>query len=329
VPFIADSKSKLLAGVRAFFSKTPVRMVLLLAVAMFLAVGAYRPNSLNKMAIVNIAILTILLSIASAGQTMVLIGGGMDFSVGAVMSSAAVMTTYIMMGEEGHFIQLLVLALGMGALVVFLNGFCTVKIGLPAMIVTMAISNIVSRMQYVLTEGSVLGYPSKPLVFTVTGRLLGGWFPVALMYVCIVFPIVFYLLNYSRYGRQLYLSGSNPVAAALCGFKVNKIRILSYVFSGMLSAFAGILGAAYLNNARCDVFKDYAFNSLIAVIIGGTSFAGGIGSFVWSVAGALLLTVISNSLTILQFSQPLRNLAYGAIMVLLLVTYNRAKRVRQ
>ena len=95
-----------------------------------------------------------LLSISASGQTIVLIGGNIDFSVGSVMSAAAILTTYTMNSQSGRFPQVLVMALSMGAVVGLCNGFCVVKIGLPPMIVTMAISNIVTRLQYVLTQGA-------------------------------------------------------------------------------------------------------------------------------------------------------------------------------
>lgn len=318
-----------LTAVKNFFTKTPARMVVTLSIAMYLITGIFKPLSINQTAIVNIIMLTVLLSIACAGQTLVLISGGLDFSVGAVMSSAAIITAYVMRGQEGHFLQVLFLSLAVGALVGLLNGVCSVKIGLPAMIVTMAISSVVSRMQYVFTQGSVTGYPAKGFITTVIGKQLGGWIPNILFYALLIYPIVFFLLNFSRFGRQLFLVGNNPIAANLSGVKVNKVKILAYVFSGMLSAFAGMLGAAYKGSAACDVFNDYSFTALVAVIVGGTSFDGGVGSFTGSIAGALLMTVISNTLTIFNLSQPMRNLINGLVMVLLLVTYNRKKSVRQ
>ena len=307
----------------------PAKMVSILALVMFFVTGAFYPASLNQDAIVNILTAGILLSIAAAGQTMVLISGGLDFSVGAVMSASAIMTAYIMKSQDGMFLPVLVLCLAMGALVGLVNGFCTVKIGLPAMIVTMAISNVVSRLQYVFTEGSVQGRPGRDFVVTVVGRFFGNRLPNILMYAAIIYPIVFFLLNFSRFGRQVYLVGNNPTAANLNGVKVNKIRILTYVFSGMLAAFAGMLGCAYIGTARCDVFNDYAFISLVAVIVGGTSFAGGVGRYTGTIAGAILITILSNSLTIFQLSQPLRNIINGLIMVLLLVIYSHSKNVRQ
>ena len=312
-----------------FVQASPARMVSILAAAMFLAAGAYYPSSLNQDAVVNLITAGILLSVAAAGQTIVLISGGLDFSVGAVMSASAIMTAYIMQARDGMFFQVLALCLLMGAAVGFVNGFCTVKIGLPAMIVTMAISNVVSRLQYVFTEGSVQGRPGQDFTFTFVGRFFGNRLPMSLMYAAIIFPIVFFLLNISRFGRQVYLVGNNPTAANLNGVRVNQIRILAYVFSGMLSAFAGMLGCAYIGTARCDMLNDYAFTSLVAVIVGGTSFAGGVGRYSGSIAGAFLMTILSNSLTIFQFSQPLRYIINGFMMVLLLVVYSHERSVRQ
>jgi ribose transport system permease protein len=137
------------------------------------------------------------------------------------------------------------------------------------------------------------------------------------------------LLNRSRFGKQLYIMGNNPTAAELTGVKVNTIRVLMYVFSAMLAAFTGMLGAGYMKMARCQVFDEYAFNSLVAVIVGGTAFTGGIGTFNGTIAGALLMTVMSNGLTVLALSQPIRNIVQGVVMVLLLIVYNRASAVRQ
>ena len=141
-----------------FVKKSPARMAFIIAALLYGITAIINPAAFNQSAIGSIIMLTLLLSFASAGQTIVLIGGGMDFGVGAVMSSAAILTTTIMNAQDGKFFILLIVALTMGALVGLLNGICTVKIGLPPMIVTMAISNVVTRMQYVLTQGSPMGY---------------------------------------------------------------------------------------------------------------------------------------------------------------------------
>jgi ribose transport system permease protein len=329
---MSSTKSTLTLGQRSklFMQKSPARMAFLIALVLYAITVMISPGSLNASAIGSIVMLTLLLSIASAGQTIVLIGGGMDFGVGAVMSSAAILTTTIMNSQDGRFFPLLFAALAMGATVGLLNGICTVKIGLPPLIVTMAISNVITRMQYVLTQGSPMGYASPSFIKSVTSKLFGLQFlPSIILYGLIIIPLVFYLLNHSRFGKQVYLLGNNPVAARLNGVNINRIQILTYVFSGMFAAFAGMLGAAYMNAARCQIFDEYAYNSLIAVIIGGTSFSGGVGTYTGSIAGSLVMVVLSNLLTAMGLAQPTRNVFMGLIMIVLLILYNREKKVRQ
>lgn len=313
-----------------FVQRNPALMAFIIGVLLYGVTVLISPTSLNRSAIRSIIMLTLLLSFTSAGQTIVLIGGGMDFSVGAVMSSAAILTTTIMNRQNGHFLELFVVAVAMGALVGFINGVCSVKIGLPAMIVTMAISNVVSRMQYVLTQGRPMGYASPAFIYSVTSDWLGvSFLPSIVWYALILIPLTYFLLNGSRFGKQVYLIGNNPTAARLNGIKVARVQILTYVFSGMLAAFSGMLGAAYMNAARCDIFSEYAYSSLIAVIIGGTSLAGGTGSYTGSIAGSLVMVVLSNLLTAMGLASELRNISLGLIMILLLIMYNREKKVRQ
>lgn len=314
--------------IRVFVQSSPARMAVIISVLLFAATVAINPKSLNLNSFSSILLLTLLLSFASAGQTMVLIGGGLDFTVGAVMSAAAILTTYVMGGQDGKFLLVFVLAMVMGAAVGLLNGLCAVKIELPPMIVTMAISNVVTRMSYVLTAGTFSGYAGPSFVESVIGKVF-GFLPKLTLYALILIPLILFLLNRSRFGKQLFLMGNNPTAAQLTGVNVNRIRILMYVFSAMLAAFAGMVGAAYMKTARCQIFDEYAFSSLVAVIVGGTAFTGGIGSFAGSMAGALLMTVLSNGLTVLALSQPVRNLVQGVVMILLLIMYNRARAVRQ
>ena len=316
------------ARAKSFIQASPARMALILALLLFVLTIIINPKGFNSVAIGSIILMTILLAISASGQTMVLIAGGVDFGVGSVMSAAAILTTYTMNGENGHFLQVFVLAMLMGIAIGLANGYCVVKIGLPPMIVTMAISNVVTRLQYVFTAGSPSGYASPLFVKTVTGRI-GGLIPYIVFYAMIIFPLVLFVLNRSRFGKSMYLVGNNKTAARLNGIAVNRVIILTYVFSGVLSAFAGMLGAAYMNTARCQIFDDYAFTSLVAVIVGGTSFNGGIGTFAGTISGALLMTVLSNALTTLGLSQPMRNILNGVIIILLLIMYNRSKAVRQ
>ena len=303
-------------------------MAVIIAVLLYLITIVIVPTALSARALTTIGMLVILLSFAAAGQTIVLIGGGLDLSVGAVMSSAAIITAAVMNGQDGNFIPAFFAVIAMGAAIGLVNGVCTTKIGLPPLIVTLVISNVVSRLQYVLTEGRPFGFPSPLFIQSIIYRFFGH-IPSLVLYAFVFFPLVFYLLNRSGFGRQLYLVGNNAEAARLSGINVNKIKVLSYVFSGMFAAFAGMLGAGFRQIVQCQMFDNYAFESLIAVIIGGTTFAGGVGTYSGSIAGSLVMVVLSNMLTTLGFSPPIRNIVFGGVLLLLLVMYNRKKPVRQ
>lgn len=308
--------------------KSPTTVAYLLSALLFVITIIINPQGFNNMFIGSLILLTILLAISSAGQTIVLIGGGMDFSVGAVMSAAAIITCTVMDKQDGMFLPILIICLLMGAGVGLLNGLFAVKIGLPAMIVTMAVSNIVTRLQYVLTAGSPAGWAGPTFIYSVIHRYF-DLIPSIVLYAAVFFPIVFWLLQRSRFGKQVYLVGNNKQAAYLTGVKVNWVIVATYVISGMMSAFAGILGAGYKATARADIFGEYAFTSLVAVIVGGTTFSGGVGTYGGTIAGALLMTVLSNLLTTLGLPQTLRDILNGLIIILLLMMYNRSKAVRQ
>jgi len=314
--------------VRLFIRHSPARMAVIIAILLYGATVLMVPTALNMGAISSIIMLTLLLSFASAGQTIVLIGGGLDFTVGAVMSTSAILTVNIMNNQDGMFLPAFIAVMLMAVTVGLINGFCTVKIGLPALIVTLAISNVISRLQYVFTQGSPTGYAGPAFVSTVTSRIFTH-IPSLALYALIIFPLVFYILNRSRYGRQLYLVGNNATAAGLTGINVNRVKILSYVISAMFAGFAGMLAAGYMQRAQCQMFDDYAYNSLIAVIVGGTAFSGGVGTYTGTIAGSLLMVVLTNMLTALFLPQPIRNIVMGVILVLLLLFYNRKKAVRQ
>ena len=322
------AKQSLTQRVKTFAKVSPALMAALISVLLYTFTVIMRPASLSVGALSTLFIMAILLSIASAGQTLVLIGGGLDFTVGAVMSSAALLTTTIMHSQDGRVLPALGAVLFLGAAVGLLNGICTVKIGLPALVVTMAISNVLTQVTFAFLGGNQGRFAGPAFIQSIIHRFFGV-IPAISLYALGFFPLVFYILYRSRFGKQLYLVGNNPTAARLVGINVNRVKVLSYVLSGMFSGFAGMLGAGLMQTARNQMFDVYAYHSLIAVIVGGTSFAGGVGTFTGSMSGSLLMVVLNNMLTALQLSQPIRNITLGAVMVLLLIMYNRRKSVRQ
>ena len=313
---------------KSFVQRSPTRMAVIIALLIYGFTVYMVPTALNVNALGTLLMLTLLLSFASAGQTIVMIGGGIDLTVGAVMSSSAVITTVIMDAQDGRVLQVFAVVMALGATVGFINGICTNRIGLPPLIVTLAIGNVVTQMSYLYTGGTPWGWVGPAFVSTVTHRFF-GFIPSLTLYALVIIPLVFYILYRSRFGRQLFLVGTSNEAARLCGINVNKVKVISYIISGMFSAFTGMLAVAMWRSSRNQMFDAYAFNSLIAVVVGGTAFSGGIGSYSGTIAGAMLMTMLNNCLTALNISGPVRNVVFGIVLALLLVMYNRKKPVRQ
>lgn len=317
--------------IRYFMKHNQIGMALFISAFLFVGTIVVNPRSLNPVAIGSILSLSSMLLIASAGQTLVIISDGIDMSVGATISMTALITVGIMAGTDsiGRMFLALVCCIAAGAAVGLLNGVGAVKAGLPPMVVTLYLSNIVTRLQYVFTGGqpehtSVPGWYKN----LITTRLFGV-LPTIVFFAILFFVLVTFLLARTRYGQQLILTGNNNRAAFLSGIKTTKVKMLNYTVAGMLGGLAGFIGAGNSGFIKCSTYDSMTMDSIVAVVVGGTLLSGGKGSYGSTAAGALLLIILSNSLAVLQVSDSMKNLIMGVVLIILLTAYNRAKPVRQ
>lgn len=324
-------KSNASSRIQTFAKNNQIGMALLISAVLFLITIILNPKSLNPVAFGSILSLTSMLLIASAGQTLVIISDGIDMSVGATMSMTALITVAVMQGKDsiGLMFLAMVVCLVVGAVIGLCNGIGSVRAGLPPMVVTLYISNIVTRLQYVFTGGTP-EYTSVPDWFRklITTRLF-GFFPTIVFFAVAFLVVVFFLLSRTRYGQQLTLTGNNNRAAFLTGIKTTKVKMLNYTIAGMLGGLAGFIGAGNSGFIKCGTYDSMTMDSIVAVVIGGTLLSGGKGSYVGTAAGALLLIILSNGLAVLQVSDSMKNLIMGVVLIILLTAYNRAKPVRQ
>lgn len=320
----------LMTKVKYFAKNNQIGMALIISLLLFATNVIINPNSFNVNGVGSIITLTLVLMIASAGQTLVIISDGIDMSLGSTMTLTALIATSIMKTQENPVLVVyaLIAVLVVGAIIGLVNGIGVAKIGLPPLIVTLSVSNVVTRMQYVYTGGKPTGRASAWFTQSVTHRYF-GFIPNGLIYGILIFAIVFYLLRYTRFGQQLFLVGNNKRAAELTGIKSTKIKILAYVFAGMLAGFAGLIGAGYMGFVMGGAFESYTIMSIVAVVVGGTILSGGKGSYLGTLAGALLMVVLSNTLAVLNLSQSVKDIIMGIVLIILLAAYNREKPVRQ
>ena len=261
-----------------------------------------------------------ILGLLSAGQTLVMLTGGVDLSVVTTATAAAFMISSF--GTSGAFVAILIaLAVGLGIGVV--NGIGVAIFRVNPLIMTLGISTI--------TLGALTIYSQKRFVslvpdFVVTlgsGRFL-GYMPYNLLVWAPVAAVIILGLRYSGIGRMIYAVGDNPVACRLAGVRLWQVQLFVYALCGMLSAGAGVLLVGFNDAADLGIAGPFLLPSVAAVVIGGTSIFGGVGGYTGTILGALILTVLDSLLTILNASQAVRQILYGLIILALAALYARA-----
>ena len=257
------------------------------------------------------------LAIVAAGQTLVVLMGGIDLSVAAVITMTGVVGGHLItqIGEAGGILLTLTLA----AIVGVVNGLGVVALRLPPLVMTLASLNIIQGVLLVYNAGKPVSGESPFLNYWALGTLLGVPTPAVLLAILSIICIV--LLQRTAFGRAIYAIGNNPRAALLSGIPAGIIQIGTYA---LCSTFAGITGLLLLGRTGYSsktAGDPYLLMSIAAVVIGGTSILGGRGKYVGTIGGALLLTVLVNVLTVENIPEAGRMMIQGGLILLLLIAY--------
>jgi ribose transport system permease protein len=252
--------------------------------------------------------------IAALGQTLVLIIGGIDLSVGSTAGLGGIMFAYFLVRMGVNPVVAIFLALAIGALIGFINGLIITKFKLGPFIVTLAISGICSGLILVITLGSTISGITGPVLFLGQGML--NVVPVPVVIFMLIAIGLTYVLKSTPFGRELYAIGGNVVAARLVGIKTeNRIRMV-YVLSGILAAFGGVMMACRFNSGQPTIGTSWVMSSITAAVIGGTSMSGGVGTMFGTIIGALMMTELSNSIVVLNISQYWEQVMTGGVVLI-------------
>ncbi len=283
-------------------------MIVLLAVTAFFSPGFLSASNLR-----STVVLAAFVGIVALGQTFVIIGGGIDLSVPWVLNTAAVMMTLMAGGGDAPLLWVLPLVLLGGASIGLLNGIGVAIFGVPPIIMTLAVNVILQGLILVYTGGSPT--PSAPALikFLSVGRI--GPIPVIALIWLLLTAAATILLSKSAFGRHLYALGTSATVAEYSGVPVSRTAILTYVLSGSTAALAGMLLAGYSGQAYLGMGDAYLFTSVAAVAIGGASILGGSGHYLGTIAGALVLTILTGLLPALNLSNGALLVVYGAIIL--------------
>ncbi len=309
---------------------SPPLVALLLAVALFFLGGLIQPGFSNINQAINIVRLAAFLGIIAAGQTLVIISGGegIDLSVGAVVTLSAILVYRFSSGSNALALPTILLALAVGAGIGFVNGVGVTALGIPPLVMTLGVTGIVQGLVLVVTQGQMIGRAPSLLSRLISTPLIGP-LPGVIVIWALVGAGMWLLLERTRYGKELFAVGVNRETARLSGVRVPWVVLATYTLSGTLSALGGVMLLGFTQNVFLNLGSPYLFPSVAAVVVGGTVLAGGKGSYWGTMAGALVLTLLTSLLTASQLPEAIRQIILGATLLVLISVYGRQRSLRQ
>jgi ribose transport system permease protein len=263
------------------------------------------------------------LAILAGCQTLTMLTGGIDLSVGAVASMAGFVTATLV-NEPGGVPVAIAVALTAAALAGLVTGIGVGVFRVHPLIMTLGMSFVVLGLSNVWQlERLQTGAGVPEALRSVGSVLLFDLVPYSLIVFVPVALVILLGLRRSGYGRLLYAVGDNPIAARLSGTRSWQVLLVLYIISSVLAGIAGLIVSGLTNTASVSLVDSYVLPSVAAAVLGGTSILGGRGGFGGSIVGALILTVLTALLTILGFPEPSRQILFGAIIVLVAAAYTR------
>lgn len=302
--------------------KSLIALLILIAV-----VSSMSPNFFTINNLFNILQQTSVNAIMAVGMTLVILTSGIDLSVGSLLALTGAVAASIV-GLEVNALLAVFGALALGAAIGAGTGIIVAKGKVQAFIATLVMLLLLRGVTMVYTNGSPIntGFSDVADAFGWfgIGRPLGIPTPIWLMVV--VFIAAWYMLHHTRLGRYIYALGGNEAATRLSGISVDKVKIIVYALCGLLSALAGIIEVARLSSAQPTAGTGYELDAIAAVVLGGTSLAGGKGRIVGTLIGALILGFLNNGLNLLGVSSYYQMIVKAAVILLAVLVDNKSSK---
>ena len=314
---------------------SPPVAAVLLAIVLFLLSGLL-PNGYGSnvdIAIAqatNIIRLSVFLGIIAAGQTLVIISGGegIDLSSGAVVTLSAIITYVIVNGRDDMVIPALLAALLAGAMIGFVNGIGVAFLKISPLVMTLGMSGVVTGLILVAQHGNVSGAVAPIMTQLIARPVLLG-IPGAIIIWIIFGGLMWLLLERTTFGKNLFAIGTNRTTSRLSGVNVTGMALGTYALAGMLAGLGGFLVVGNTGVVFINIGNPFLFPSIAAVAVGGTLLSGGKGSYFGTMAGALVLTLLTSLLTTMQMPDSVRRMVLGGTLLVLISIYGRQRGFRQ
>jgi ribose transport system permease protein len=279
-----------------------------------IATAIVRPDTVEHWSYYNsLIVLSSFLIILALGQGTVILTGGLDLSVPWVIGFCGILAAGMIRGSNEASIWVVPAVLLLGALIGTVNGLGIVVLGLPPIVITLAMNGILQGAALVYSNGTPDGFSSPGLHWFMTGKIIGVA-PVVVFVVLFIIGSVF-LLGGTVFGRRVYAIGNSVTVARLSGVNVPRTLVLVYVLSGVCSALVGVLLTGFSGQASLGMGDDYLLPSIAVVVVGGTLITGGRGHYLGILGGALLLTALQTLLDGTNLPHAVRDIIFGLVVL--------------
>ena len=262
----------------------------------------------------NIGVQTCIFFILSCGMTIVILTRGIDLSVASVVALSSVFAAKSMLWFGNNILLGLLIGLAIGLLIGLANGFLIVKGSIEPFLVTLGTMSIARGAALSLAQGTVVPVRNTYFVFLFSDGTIYK-IPLLVFYSGIIFVIIHTILSSTRLGRNIYVTGGNPLAAILSGIDTKRVRIFSYSLMGLLAGFGGLIATGRLSAGLPNYGTGLELDAISAAVLGGTSFLGGKGNVIGTIVGALIIAIIDNGLTLMGVNFYTRLIIKGIIII--------------
>ncbi|WP_010253829.1 ABC transporter permease [Treponema primitia] len=306
---MSKNSSKLLNSIK----QSDLLVLLAVLAVLCIVVSFLTPVFLSQRNIMNTLRQVSLTAICGFGLTMVILVGEIDLSVGSQQAIAGISSIYIL--NATHSIPLAILAaLVCGVIVGAVNGILVTKAKLNSLIATLGTMAIWRGLAMVITGAVSIQSGVEAFQGLATGFV--GFIPNAVIIAALLYLIIYYVLNHTTFGRKIYAIGGNKEASRLAGLSVDRIKLLVYIFSGVLTMLSGVLLASRMASAQPTAGTGFEMVVIASVILGGVSLNGGIGTIAGALIGMIILGVLQNGLTLLDVSSFWQDITRGLVIIL-------------
>jgi ribose transport system permease protein len=298
------------------------------AILVFVVGDALHPGFASADSIKAILVIASFVGFVAAGQTFVMLVGGIDLSIPWVLNGAAILLVTSSLGRDGRAAQAVLLTLGLGLLVGLVNGTGIAYLAVPAVVMTLAMNGVMEGLSLGLSKGltcsSCASYAPSAVQDVVRSGVLGV--PADLFLWLGIAILVTFVLSATTFGRRIFAIGNNDTASFLAGINVRLVTVALYMLSGLFAALGGIVLVGYGGQATLGMGDPYLFQSIAAAVIGGVSILGGRGHYLGAVAGSILLVALVSVLLAENMPDWGRSVVYGVAILAILLLYGRERR---